>query len=82
MQKPVQHIFQVSARPVQGTRLRPNGEKLRSGSNVTFKREPTNAADTHAIRVLFDNETVGYLKRNVARILAPFFDQKRVLIFE
>ena len=68
-------VFFVICR-VQGTRLRPNGEKLCNGSNVTFKREPTNAADTYAIRVLFANETIGYLERNVARILAPFLDEK------
>ncbi len=50
-------------------------EQLVAGQPLELKREKDNAHDENAIAVLADGAQIGYLKRNIARHLAPNFDQ-------
>lgn len=49
-------------------------EQLVAGQAVALQREPDNEYDANAIAVLADGQQIGYLKRNIARHLAPNFD--------
>ena len=50
-------------------------EQLVAGQPLELVRERDNAHDENAIAVMADGEQIGYLKRNIARHLAPNFDQ-------
>lgn len=50
-------------------------EQLAAGQPLELYREKDNAHDENAIAVLADGAQIGYLKRNIARHLAPNFDQ-------
>lgn len=50
-------------------------EHLVAGQPLDLVRERDNVHDENAIAVLADGEQIGYLKRNIARHLAPNFDQ-------
>ena len=50
-------------------------EQLVAGQPLELVRERDNVHDENAIAVMADGEQIGYLKRNIARHLAPNFDQ-------
>ena len=50
-------------------------EQLMAGQPLELRREQQNIHDENAIAVFADGAQVGYLKRNIARHLAPNFDQ-------
>ena len=50
-------------------------EQLVAGQPLELVREHDNVHDENAIAVLADGEQIGYLKRSIARHLAPNFDQ-------
>ena len=50
-------------------------EQLVAGQPLELVRERDNIHDENAIAVMADGEQIGYLKRNIARHLAPNFDQ-------
>jgi len=50
-------------------------EQLVAGQPLELHRERDNAHDENAVAVLADGEQIGYLKRSIARHLAPNFDQ-------
>jgi single-stranded-DNA-specific exonuclease len=47
---------------------------LRPGAVIDLRREPANAHDANAIGVFFGALHIGYLRREIARRLAPQFD--------
>jgi hypothetical protein len=48
---------------------------LHIGQSVNLRREPRNKYDSNAILVTVgDNKSIGYINRDLAEILAPFFD--------
>ncbi len=50
--------------------------KLQMGDRVWLEREPFNAFDTNAVRVIRNNgEQIGYIRRQLARSLAPLMDR-------
>lgn len=50
-------------------------EQLIAGQLVELRRERNNPHDENAISVFANDAQIGYLKRNIARHLAPNFDQ-------
>ena len=50
-------------------------EKLVPGQSLELVREKENAYDENAIAILADGQQIGYLKRSIARHLAPNMDQ-------
>ena len=50
-------------------------EHLTEGQPLELRREHNNEHDENAIAVVADGEQIGYLKRSIARHLAPNFDQ-------
>ncbi|TVU12362.1 hypothetical protein EJB05_46003, partial [Eragrostis curvula] len=56
--------------------------ELQEGASIIVQREPQNAKDSDAIKVLYAasecEEMLGYLPRELAKILAPLFDKHYV----
>lgn len=50
-------------------------EQLAAGQGLELRREQENPYDENAVAVFADNGQVGYLKRSIARHLAPNFDK-------
>jgi hypothetical protein len=52
-------------------------KKLLEGEKIFLKREPENEYDPNAIKVLTeDKKQIGYIQKELARLLAPRFDRK------
>ena len=49
--------------------------ELKSGVEVTLRREPTNKWDKNAIEVVYKNYRLGYLEKEVAMRLASQMDR-------
>ena len=47
---------------------------------MTLVRERRNKYDRNAIVVQLDNEKIGYIKRNEAKILAPLLDTNKLTV--
>ncbi|KAJ1258223.1 hypothetical protein BS78_10G058700 [Paspalum vaginatum] len=66
---------------IVGRRFYENIE-LREDASITFLRDPQNAKDPDAIKVLYaaseSGETLGYLPRELAKVLAPLMDKHYV----
>ena len=64
---------------VVGMHFRPNGkaivESLLPPVTFVLEREPLNAYDGFAIKVLYDGEHIGYIERKQAMFIAPWMDQ-------
>lgn len=55
--------------------------RLQMGDRVWLEREPFNAYDTNAIRVLRNNgEQIGYINRHLAHSIAPVMDRLNIPI--
>ncbi|XP_025811590.1 fanconi-associated nuclease 1 homolog isoform X1 [Panicum hallii] len=56
--------------------------ELREDAGITFQRDPQNAKDSDAIKVLYAasecEEMLGYLPRELAKVLAPLMDRQYV----
>uniref|UniRef100_K3XV50 Fanconi-associated nuclease n=1 Tax=Setaria italica TaxID=4555 RepID=K3XV50_SETIT len=65
---------------IVGRRFHENIE-LREDAGITFLRDPQNAKDSDAIKVLYaasECEMLGYLPRELAKVLAPLMDMHYV----
>ncbi|CAN6172712.1 unnamed protein product [Urochloa humidicola] len=66
---------------IVGRRFHENIE-LREDAGITFLRDPQNAKDSDAIKVLYAasecEEMLGYLPRELAKVLAPLMDKQYV----
>lgn len=64
---------------VVGMHFRPNGkaivESMIAPCELTLEREPFNAYDGFAVKVLYDGEHIGYIERGKAMFLSPWLDQ-------
>lgn len=63
---------------VVGMHFRPNGkaivESLLPPVSFDLVREPENPYDGFAIKVLYDDEHIGYIERKQAMFIAPWMD--------
>jgi hypothetical protein len=46
---------------------------------LTLQREPENRFDPHAIKVLFNNQHIGYIEATKAAFIAPYMDEHEPL---
>ena len=53
-------------------------QNVAPGDRVGLHREPDNAFDENAILVIWQNEDIGYISRDDAKVLAPALDGGRV----
>jgi hypothetical protein len=63
----------------QNIKLFGNGPELGIGE-YDLVREPDNPYDQNAVQVCFGNFSLGYLPKNVARIVAPLMDAGKNLV--
>lgn len=80
MQPPKRKIFDVvgeAATNADGRRRQDILCHVKPGEPVELTREPENPYDSNAVAVTVDGETVGYLARQDAAVLAPLLDAGR-----
>lgn len=70
-----------------GAQFRPAGTKdlirsLAIGDELTLEREPENAYDANAIKVLHDTTHIGYIEASVAADLAHLIDDPSYTVTE
>lgn len=49
-------------------------ESVQPGTEIFYEREPDNAYDSLAIRILYNFQHVGYVERGQAAFIAPWID--------
>jgi hypothetical protein len=80
MQLPKRQIFDVvgeAATNADGRKRQDILCAVEPGDAVVLGREPHNAYDSNAVVVTVDGETVGYIARDDAAVLAPLLDAGR-----
>ena|SRR5688572_8812790 len=80
MQPPKRKIFDVVGEAATNRDGRKRQDilcEVEPGEPVELRREPQNPYDSHAVAVTVHGETVGYLAREDAAVLAPLLDAGR-----
>lgn len=71
----------MSPLPCVGMRFQPGAfetlKRIVIGDPITLRREPDNPHDPNAIAMYYQGEKLGYVPRNLARIVAPRLDDER-----
>ncbi len=71
---------------MEGLTARIAGRRLRADvtieptADVALEREPDNAHDRWAVRILADGAVVGYLEAGLSRLVAPMIDRGRPVV--
>ncbi|XP_075241489.1 helicase-like transcription factor isoform X2 [Convolutriloba macropyga] len=75
----------ASTHPILGTiRTAVVGVQYYSGvdvfprSRLMFAREPSNRFDPNAVKVTYGGRQIGHIKKDLAQVLAPYMDERRI----